>query len=165
MACFETVTDLEGGADVLRRRRYGRIEIVEGRLVGVHLRPFPARAWWWQPLVTGRLHHAFRRGDRCELFYNQPRGWPDFLALVYVRSARDTSLASFRQATLVLEAIARIKGSHALLCEAANRRISDRLLRRWGWTSHAPMLWHRNFIKRLYDVNGLAPQATSGEAS
>ena len=45
---------------------------------------------------------------------------------------------------------ARIKRSDALLCDVASNRISDRLMRRWGWESHKPQRWHRNFIKRFY---------------
>ena len=41
------------------------------------------------------------------------------------------------------------KNADALLCDAANLKISDRLLARFGWEAHAPMLGHRNFIKRL----------------
>ena len=39
--------------------------------------------------------------------------------------------------------IARLKGSDAILCDASNLRISDRLLARWGWTPHAASLGRR----------------------
>ena len=37
----ETVHDLQAGAAVLRRRRYGVIEVAGGRLERIRLRPFP----------------------------------------------------------------------------------------------------------------------------
>jgi hypothetical protein len=36
------------------------------------------------------------------------------------------------------------------LTDVSNLRISDRLLRRWGWEAHCPSRWHRHFIKRYY---------------
>jgi hypothetical protein len=74
------------------------------------------------------------------------------LALTYVLSTRQCRLATFKGALDVLDEIARLKGTDALLCDAANSRISDRLLSRWGWQSHCPSRWHRNFIKRFYGV-------------
>ena len=41
MRCFETVTDLAAGAETLRRRAYGVIEMVDGRFRRIGLRPFP----------------------------------------------------------------------------------------------------------------------------
>ena len=41
MPLFQTVTDLSGGADVLRRRAYGVIEVAGGEFRRVSLRPFP----------------------------------------------------------------------------------------------------------------------------
>ena len=51
-----------------------------------------------------------------------------------------------------LDRIAELKRTDAILCDAANLRISDRLLARFGWESHAPGRWSRNFIKRFYGV-------------
>jgi hypothetical protein len=71
------------------------------------------------------------------------------LALPYTISHRDTTLASIRRALAVLDEIARLKGTLSIVCDVSNARISDRLLKRWGWEPHAPMRWHRNYIKRL----------------
>ncbi len=91
-----------------------------------------------------------RAGDRCLLFYNQPLRHPKYLALVLVVSHRECSLATFRRTLTVLDEVARVKRSDAILCDAWNERISDRLLARWGWESHKPQRWHRNYIKRFY---------------
>jgi hypothetical protein len=52
----------------------------------------------------------------------------------------------------VLDEVARLKASDAILCDVWNWRISDRLLARWGWQPHKPDRWHRHFIKRFYGV-------------
>ena len=149
MPLFETVTDLADGADALRRRRYGVIETHAGELASVTLRPWPhvlsLRELWplgddWRPAGPP---------DRCRLYYNQPRGHEGFLALRYVACTAGASYATFRAALAVLDEIAAIKGSHALLCDAANRRLSDRFMKRMGWEAHAPMWGRRNYIRRF----------------
>lgn len=135
---------------LLRERPYGVVETAHERLVSVTLRPFPKLVSLPEIAVWGRLRHRFARGNRCRLYYNQPCRHRNFLALKYVVSSADTSLATFRLALTVLDEIARIKGTDALLCDVANLRISDRLLARWGWTPHCPHPWHRHFIKRFY---------------
>jgi hypothetical protein len=146
---FETVDDLSAASQTLRRRRYGVIEVVGGRLQAIHLRPLAKRVSWWQAKLLGPWLHARSAGDRCLLFYNQPWRQGVFLALPYAISGRETTLATIRRALAVLEDVARLKGTLAIVCDVTNARISDRLLRRWGWEPHAPMRWHRNFIKRL----------------
>ena len=95
-------------------------------------------------------------GDRCRLYYNQPRTSPDYLALKYVLSSRDSSLATFFGALAVLDEVARIKRSDAIVTDVANFRISERLLARFGWERHTTSRWHRNYIKRFY---GQYPQS------
>lgn len=149
MPFFETVTDLAAGADVLRRRRYGVIETHAGELTRVTLRPWPhlisLRELWplgddWRPEGPA---------DRCRLYYNQPRGHEEFLALRYVACTAGASYATFRAALTALDEIAALKGCRALLCDAANRRLSDRFMRRMGWEEHAPMWGRRNYIRRF----------------
>ena len=149
---FETVTDLAAQADVVRRRRYGVIEMAEGQFRQLRLRPLPKFYTPFDYFLRGEGYHRSQPGDRCLLYYNQPRNFSNFLALKYVVSTRDATLATFRGALEVFDRIAEIKGADALLCEVANFRISDRLLARWGWAPHAPSRWRRNFIKRFYGV-------------
>jgi hypothetical protein len=150
MPIFETVTDLVAGADLLRDRPYGVIEVVDGTFRQVRLRPFPKFVTPWDVVCHGQWYHRLWPGDRCVLYYNQPRSFRNFLALKYGVSKRDTTFATFSRAMSVLEEIARLKGTDALLCDASNWRLSDRLAARWGWEPHAPHRWHRNYIKRLY---------------
>jgi hypothetical protein len=149
---FQTVTNLTEQAAVLRDRRYGVVEMSSGRLVGIHLRPWPklislAEVWCF----GGSAHHRVR-GDRCWLYYNQPLSCPNYLALPYVVSSREGSLASFRGALLVLDEIARIKRTDAIVCDVTNARISNRLMNRWGWERHVLHSPRRHYIKRFYGV-------------
>jgi hypothetical protein len=144
--------DLQQDADLLRTRHYGMIEVVDGQLYRIVLRPWPKlvslpEVWW-----LGATYHARQSGDRCRLYYNQPRSYPSFLALKYVVSSHGASFASFRRAVRTLDAIAAIKRSDAIVCEATNLRISERLLARWGWERHCLQSSRRHYIKRFYGV-------------
>jgi hypothetical protein len=152
MPLFEVITDLAMGADSLRRRPYGVIEVADGRLRRIILRPFPTLVSAPRSLLIGGVCHRFRPGDRLRLYYNQPRRCPNFLVLKYVESARHAGLAALNCALAALDQIACLKQSDALLCDAANGRITARLLGRWGWEPHCPSRFHRHFIKRFYGV-------------
>ena len=106
----------------------------------------------WRSTGWGSRRHRERPGDRCLLYYNQPRRHPNFLALKYIVSHRDCTLATVQRRVDVLDEVARIKRSDAILCDVWNARISDRLLARWGWEPHSPSRWHRHYIKRFYGV-------------
>lgn len=149
MPLFESITDLQAGRAVLARRRYGVVETHGGALVSVTLRPWPhvlsLRELW-------PLSDRWRPGgppDRCRLYYNHPRGHEAFLALRYVACTEGATYATFRAALRTLDRIAELKGVRALLCDAANTRLTDRFLARQGWEAHAPAWRRRNFIKRL----------------
>lgn len=149
---FTTVQDWTANADVLRRRRYGVIETTAGRVTAVHLRPWPKLIAWPEVWPVDPLYHARGQSDRCLLYYNQPLFHSNFLALKYIVTTHGTSYATFHAALAALDVLAELKRSDALLCDAANRRISDRLLARFGWQPHKPQPWRRNFIKRFYGV-------------
>lgn len=150
MPLFTTITDLKEDAEVLRRRPYGVIEFADGRFRRIRLRPYPRLITGPEVLLVGNNIHRHRRGDRLWLYYNQPQRCPNFLVLKYVVSTRQTSLGSLRRALDVLDEIARLKRSDALLCDVGNWRISNRLMTRWGWDDHCPSRWHRHYIKRFY---------------
>lgn len=142
------VTCIADQSQQLATRSAGHIVVQGGRLVAVFGR-------WW-PYLGNHLRAAwdkrfrFSEADRCELFYHAPFSSPQFLTLSYIHSGEKTSLASFYAATLVLDEIARIKHSLAIVCNVTNDRISDRLLARWGWEAHCPDWPGRHFIKRFY---------------
>lgn len=134
----------------IEQRRYGIIEMRDDHLHAIRFRRWPK----WVTLLDvkwfGPWFHNRQPGNRCLIFYNQPLRHRNFLALTYVLSTRQCTLRTFHGGLRVLDEIARLKRADALLCDAWNARISDRLLTRWGWQPHAPSRWHRNYIKRFY---------------
>jgi hypothetical protein len=147
---FLSIDDLDDQLDVLRRRRYGVIEMGAGRLVAVRFRPFPKMVWPWELWASGPWRHRRRGGNRLWLYFNQPRQAPNFLALKYMVSTRQASLASLFGALAVLDRIACLKQVDAIVSEVTNWRISPRLLDRLGWQRHTSSRWRRNYIKRFY---------------
>lgn len=156
----ETITDFDAGRERIRARRWGVIETVGGVLRAVQLRPWPKLASLPEFLPLGPRYHARGTADRCLLYYNQPRRTPNFLALKYIVSTTGTSYRTFRAALVVLDLIAELKLSDAIVCDAANIRLSDRLMERLGWEPHKPQRWHRNFIRRFY---GTYPAVAVGQ--
>jgi hypothetical protein len=146
----EIITDFQVSRDQLRTGRYGVIETAAGSLRAVHLRRWPKLFSFSELWPVVFRFHARGEADRCLLYYNQPRLQPGFLALKYVVSTAGTTYQTFRASLTVLDAIAELKRSDAIVCDAANWRISDRLLARLGWEPLAPRRWHRNYIRRFY---------------
>ena len=147
---FETINDWDAGRNRVRARRYGVVETVGGELRAIHLRPWPKLVSLPELWPHGARYHARGGSDRCLLYYNQPWRMPNFLALRYIVSTSDTSYRTFRAALVVLDRIAELKGVDAMVCDAANARLSDRLMARFGWEPHKPQRWHRNYIRRFY---------------
>ena len=147
---FETVTQLNAKAHILRRRAHGVIDIRDGQFQRVLLRPFPKLISLPEVWLLGHRHHERRLGDRFMLYYDQPWRTPNFLAFRYAVSSRRTSYQSLRRALDVLDEIARLKKTDALVCEVTNDRISPRILARWGWEPHCEHRQGRHFIKRFY---------------
>jgi hypothetical protein len=152
MRFYETITRLDESAEALRRGRYGVIEARDGHFQRIVLRPFPKVVSAPGVILLGGLYHGHLQGDRCRLYYNQPRRFPNFLVLKYIQSSQEGSLASLNRVLETLDEIARIKRSDALLCDVSNWRISTAMMTRYGWQPHAPSMWHRHFIKRFYGV-------------
>lgn len=152
MPLLESITDLPSGAEALRARRYGVIETRGGELVGVTLKPWPHLLSLRELWPRGERWRPGGPSDRCRLYYNQPRGHENFLALRYVACTAGASYATFRKALAVLDQIAELKRVDALLCDASNKRLSERFLRRMGWEPHAPAWGRRNYIRRFYGV-------------
>lgn len=162
MAWFATVEELASGRDTLRRRRYGIIEVRDGQLARVRLRPFPRTVTWVEAWWRRQMRRAKSHGDCCKIFYSQPLFHSNYLSLNYVESNPGTSLASLRMTALVLDYIARLKRSDAILADVSNAKISDRLLRRWGWEPLRVGRWHRLFIKRFYGDYPAIPELDGG---
>lgn len=147
---FATIDDWHTSPELVRRGRYGIIETRGGRFSALYLRPWPKLISWREIWPVGLHYHAGGEPDCCRLYYNQPLSCPNFLALRYIISSPRTSYATFRSALVMLDAVAELKGIDAVVCDAANVRLSDRLLKRLGWEPHKPERWHRNYIRRYY---------------
>ena len=124
--------------------------MADGCFRRISVRPWPKVVTAPGVFLLGGLSHRLHAGDRVWLYYNQPWGFSNFLVLRYVVSARDASLRSVTRGLDVIDEIARIKRSDAILCDVGNHRIGTRLLGRWGWEPHCPTRWHRHYIKRFY---------------
>lgn len=144
------VTDFQADREAIAAWRYGVIETRGGELWSITLRAWPKLLSWREIWPVGLRYHATGEGDRCLLYYNQPRSMPNFMALKYIVSTHKTSFATFRAALTVLDAVAEVKRTDAVVCDAANLRLSDRVMNRLGWQAHKPQRWHRNFIRRFY---------------
>ena len=149
---IEIVDDLATGRERIRAHRYGVIETAGGELRAIHLRRWPKLLAMPEVLPLGPKYHRRGEKDRCLLYYNQPLRMGDFMALKYIVTTFGTSFRTFRAALTALDAIAEIKRIDAIVCDAANVRLSDRVMARLGWEPHKPQRWHRNFIRRFYGV-------------
>ena len=125
---FETITDISANVETIRNRRYGVIEVTEGKFTAIHFRPWPklisaAEAQW-----LGGWHHGRLKKDHCLMYYNQPLGHTNFLALKYTVSSFGTTYKTFRRTCLILDEVAKIKKTDAIVAEVSNTRISDRFI-------------------------------------
>jgi hypothetical protein len=77
-------------------------------------------------------------------------GQRNFLALKYLVSSMGTSFRTVRATLHVLDRIAEIKRTDAIVTEVTNFRISERALRRLGWERHLYGSKRRHYIKRFY---------------
>lgn len=151
MAFFDHETDLDDTEGKIQRRAYGMIVVDEGEFWEIKFKPWPKIISTLEIGLFGeRQHRQSASADRCLLYYNQPLFHRKFLALKYIVSHQGTQFRSFRLATRVLDHIARIKRTDAIVCEVNNFRISNRLMKRWGWVAHCQERPNRNFIKRFY---------------
>lgn len=146
----ERLYDYRMSVDKLQCGRYGVIVVTGGHLDHIRLQPLPKLIGLPDFFWLRNPFHSKAVGDRCLLYYNQPRFHSNYLALKHLVSTSDCSFASVRRAGLVLDEIARLKKSDAILCDAVNARITDQMLRRWGWECLKSGRWHRQYIKRFY---------------
>ncbi len=147
---FETVRNIPKHCDVIARRPYGVIEVTEGRFEAIHLRPWPKIISVVEANWLGGWQHGRWKKDQCLLYYNQPMGHPNFLALKYTVSSLGTTYKTFRRTLQVLDEVARIKQTDAIVAEVTNHRLSDRFMKRMGWEQHLLHKKGRHYIKRFY---------------
>jgi len=150
---FQTVTDVDADKEIIRRRAYGMIEVRDQSLHAIHFRPYPklisiAEIKWanyWKSRSTNES-----RPDRVVLYFNQPIMHRNFLSLNYFVSDSNSTLASIAVCLSVLDYIAMVKRTDAILTEITNPRIKDRHLSHFGWETYLEKSSKRNWIKRFY---------------
>jgi hypothetical protein len=155
---LKTVRDIKIERGELARRSYGMIETSSGQLASVKLKPWPKigslmEAHWIQSMKS-RRHQT----DVCRLYYNQPLWHRNYLALAYVESSLNTSLKTLYAALDVLNAIAYLKKSDAIIAEVTTNHLSDRFMVRRGWEPFLENSSRRHWIKRFY---GVYPEKTT----
>jgi hypothetical protein len=141
------VTDVRTHANTLKQWNRGRITMRNGKLVSVRRRQFYmpasiARVWFQARFKPGNR-------DQCTLDYRCNR-IGGFMVVEFIQSGPSTQLATLRGACQILDEIARLRQSVAILAHVSTSAISDRLLKRWGWEPHAGTLSGRHWIKRFY---------------
>lgn len=149
MLC-QTVVHLDRQAEQVRHARHGVIEAVEGRFRRLVLRPWPKLVSLADVFLFGPWFHRRSRRDRCLLYFDQPWGSPNYLAVKYLLTYGGTSYASVVAARNAIDEVARIKGSDALVCHVSNRRLSARIMTRWGWQPLNDSPRCSLFVRRFY---------------
>lgn len=149
---IETVYDLDAGHEIIRRRAYGIIEVAQGRFSRIVFRPWPKIFTSDEVTWRSQFSHRGLIRDACRLYFNQPLAHHNFLALKYIVSHFGTTFGTIRRAMTVLDQIAFIKRTDAIVAHVTSGQISDRLMRRWGWERHLEISTRRQFIKRFYGV-------------
>ena len=150
---FETVADVEADLAVIKNRAYGVIEVCDQEFSAIQMRPFPklisvAEIKWSNLWKKQSFVPTYK--DRVLLYYNQPVLHRNFLALKYFVSDYKSTLASIAISLSVLDYIAMVKRTDAIVTEITNNRIKDRHLKHFGWQEHLQNKRGRHWIKRFY---------------
>ena len=148
MLRLDSVSDPRLHENKIRKWRCGRIVMQAGKLVEIQQRLLCGNvsvAEVWLQAKFGR-----RDDDCCWLDYHQPLGMASFLTLDYIRTGTLASYQTFIGACQILDEIARIRSTAAIVAHVTNRNISDRLLERHGWERHMERWKGRHWIRRFY---------------
>ena len=141
------VTSVDGNADRIRSWNYGELELFDGKLLGIYPRWWPRIASEWESFRDSAIRSL--PTDFCRVYYAFPRRVPGFMSVLYARSGPNTKYKTLYRAVVVMEEIARLRDSHAIVCQMINLRASERLMNRWGYVRHALALGNNHYIKRL----------------
>ncbi len=147
---FETVVDIDGNHETIRRRAYGMIEIRNERFHSLQFRPWPKIGSIVEAAWAGGWGKKSIDKNRCLLFFSQPILHRNYLTLNYVVSNLYTSMTTALLSLSVLDQVAAIKRSDAILCDITNARISDRFMKRYHWEPQDLNGRRRQWIKRFY---------------
>lgn len=144
LLCIDRV---EGNEQIVKRWRYGAIEIRDGELDHVAARWWPRLASEWESLRE-QLIKTLPVGV-CRMYYSFPWRTPGFMVLAYAHSGPETTYQTIRCGLRTLEQIAGVWHAQAIVCQATNNRLSERTMNRWGYEKHALSLGDNHYIRRL----------------
>ncbi|XZE46256.1 hypothetical protein SH467x_001530 [Pirellulaceae bacterium SH467] len=109
----------------------------------------------WVPCFASRwdvLQDSLRPrvpdGD-CVVYYAFPYRSPGFMAVQYLVCGRHTPYSTLRRCVELVAWIAKSRGCQAVVCQAISDRLTDRLMKRWGYVQHAQTLGPGHYIHRL----------------
>jgi hypothetical protein len=145
---LQPIICLEKQQDLLRARSCGMIIAEAGDFLRIDGRWWAKRPTIWRAILD-RYFRPFH-GDRCQLYYHLPRSSPGFIALDYLVSGSGTSLKTVTMALQVLDRIAEIRKSDAIVAHLSNSRVTSRLLKRLGWERHLGGTTSPHVIRRFY---------------
>ena len=147
---FKKYFDLEQSSDLIAASPYGMIEASQGKVQFVQLRPWPKLVSGVEALWLGGWSHRRLQRDRAQFWYSQPMAHKNFLVLSYAVSEMGTTVLTLRAALRALDRVAELKRSDAILCQATNTRLTDRVMRFWGFERHLQHKKERHYIRRFY---------------
>lgn len=143
------ISELDSAESIaaIGKMRCGQIIVREGQLLAIKPRRFPIMA----SVAAVKWQTGWGRRDDavCKLDFSVPRNLPGYLTLDYIRGGQRGGYRTFRTATRLLDRVAEIKQSAAIVAHVTNSAISDRLLQRLGWQRHCLHWRGRHFIRRL----------------
>ena len=135
-------------ADVekLHSIRYAEL-LVTSSFLEIRKRFWPRLASYWDVFWDEKISKG--NVNSCHVFFSFPRKAPGFLTVNYFRTGAQTEYSTILFATQVIEQIARIRACRAIVCQVISKRISERLMKRWGYVPHAKSLGAGHYIRRL----------------
>jgi hypothetical protein len=92
---------------------------------------------------------AVGESNSCRVFFSFPKRASGFMTINYFRTGPNTEYRIIARAATMVEQIAISRGCQGIVCQVISRRISTRLLLRWGYVPHAKSLGNGHFIRRL----------------
>jgi hypothetical protein len=141
------VTRLESCESQIARWRYGEVETCEGQVTGLYAR-------WW-PRIGSELDVAMDnylsqlRENSARFYYAFPLRSPGYMTILYAHSGPRTSYATLYRGIETMDAIAKLRRTNAIVCQATNAKLEERTMNRWGYVRHALALGDNHYIKRL----------------
>lgn len=142
-----TVTSVHGNEGAINSWSYGEIELSDGKLLRIRPRWWPRFGSHWESLQDSYVR-ALPEG-LLRAYYAFPWRAPGFLSVLYAQGGPKTQYKTIARAVAVMDEIAGLRNSQAIVCQVVSNLASERLMLRWGYVPHASSLGDNHYIKRL----------------